>query len=255
MSKKSDQRGKNILQIINEVGKIKVIDLAKQLNVTPETIRKDLNDLASENLVIREHGYAYKPSITVESNVELKTRQNNENKKKVTLEAFKRIEYGQTVFLDSGSTILTALDALQNRKDITIVTNSILIAYHCCDMDLNIILAGGLLFNIGRRTYGHFATEIIDQLNIDLCIMGTDSFIEKSHGFTSFSVDELGFKRHILNQSTKKIVVCDSSKVNNLKDVAPYSFCKFNEFDELITNKLTPSQYEVVKNMKKVTQV
>ncbi len=255
MSKKSDLRGKNILQIINEVEKIKVIDLAKQLNVTPETIRKDLNDLASENLIIREHGYAYKPSITVESNVELKTRENNENKKKVTLEAFKRIESGQTVFLDSGSTILTALDALQNRKDITIVTNSILIAYHCCDMDLNIILAGGLLFNIGRRTYGHFATEIIDQLNIDLCIMGTDSFIEKSHGFTSFSVDELGFKRHILNQSTKKIAVCDSSKVNNLKNVAPYSFCKFNEFDELITNKLTPSQYEVVKNMKKVTQV
>ncbi len=255
MSKKSDLRGKNILQIINKVEKIKVIDLAKQLNVTPETIRKDLNDLASENLIIREHGYAYKPSITVESNVELKTRENNENKKKVTLEAFKRIESGQTVFLDSGSTILTALDALQNRKDITIVTNSILIAYHCCDMDLNIILAGGLLFNIGRRTYGHFATEIIDQLNIDLCIMGTDSFIEKSHGFTSFSVDELGFKRHILNQSTKKIAVCDSSKVNNLKNVAPYSFCKFNEFDELITNKLTPSQYEVVKNMKKVTQV
>ncbi len=255
MSKKSDLRGKNILQITNEVEKIKVIDLAKQLNVTPETIRKDLNDLASENLIIREHGYAYKPSITVESNVELKTRENNENKKKVALEAFKRIESGQTVFLDSGSTILTALDALQNRKDITIVTNSILIAYHCCDMDLNIILAGGLLFNIGRRTYGHFATEIIDQLNIDLCIMGTDSFIEKSHGFTSFSVDELGFKRHILNQSTKKIAVCDSSKVNNLKNVAPYSFCKFNEFDELITNKLTPSQYEVVKNMKKVTQV
>lgn len=255
MSQKKEERKKKIYQILEQENKTKVIDLAKRLDVTPETIRKDLNELENDNLVIKEHGYAYRPSITVESNVELKTKENNENKKRVTLEAFKRIESGQTVFLDAGSTILTALSALQNHKDITIVTNSILIAYQGCCMDLNIILAGGLLFNMGRRTYGHFATELIDHLNIDLSIMGTDSFTEKSHGFTSFSADELGFKRHILNQSTKKIMIADSSKVNNLQDIAPYTFCRFNEFDEFITNPLTPEQYEIVKSIKKVTQV
>ena len=252
---KQEIRQKKIRQILDEEEKIKIKDLAKKLNVTPETLRKDLAKLESENLIIKEHGYARKQSITVESNVELKTKENNANKKAVALEAFKRIQPGQTVYLDSGSTILTALSALQNRKDITIVTNSILVAYHCCNMDLNIIMAGGLLLNIGRRTYGHFATELIDKLMIDLCIMGTDGFTEKSNGFTTISADELGFKRHILNQSTHKIIICDSSKVNNHKEVAPYSFCRYNEFDELITNKLTTEQYELVKSIKKVTQV
>ena len=67
--------------------------------------------------------------------------------------------------------------------------------------------------------------------------------------------DELGFKRHVMNQSAKKIMISDASKVNNKADIAPYAFCKFNEFDEFITNHLTPEQYDVVKTVKKVTQV
>ena len=180
---------------------------------------------------------------------------NKEMKKIVALEAFSRIENGMIVYLDSGSTILTAISALRNKSDITIVTNSILVAYECANMNLNIIMAGGLLFNIGKRTYGHFATEIIDHLSIDLAIMGTDAFTEKSHGFTTISADELGFKRHVMNQSAKKIMISDASKVNNKADIAPYAFCKFNEFDEFITNHLTAEQYDVVKTVKKVTQV
>ena len=60
---------------------------------------------------------------------------------------------------------------------------------------------------------------------------------------------------HVMNQSAKKIMISDASKVNNKADIAPYAFCKFNEFDEFITNHLTPEQYDVVKTVKKVTQV
>ena len=76
-----------------------------------------------------------------------------------------------------------------------------------------------------------------------------------NHGFTTISADELGFKRHVMNQSAKKIMISDASKVNNKADIAPYAFCKFNEFDEFITNHLTAEQYDVVKTVKKVTQV
>ena len=251
MSKKKEERQLQIRQILEEKEKIKVAELAKLLSVTPETLRKDLDELQERKILVREHGYAKIQSSSVETFVELKAQKNKEMKKIVALEAFSRIENGMTVYLDSGSTILTAISALRNKSDITIVTNSILVAYECANMNLNIIMAGGLLFNIGKRTYGHFATEIIDHLNIDLAIMGTDAFTEKSHGFT----DELGFKRHVMNQSAKKIMISDASKVNNKADIAPYAFCKFNEFDEFITNHLTPEQYDVVKTVKKVTQV
>ena len=255
MSKSKNERQIKIRQILEEREKVKVVDLAKELDVTPETLRKDLNEMQERKILIKEHGYAKIQNSSVETFIELKARENKEMKKRVALEAFRRIENGMTVFLDSGSTILTALGALRNKSDITIVTNSILVAYECANMNLNIIMAGGLIFNIGKRTYGHFATEIIDHLNIDLAIMGTDAFTEKSHGFTTISADELGFKRHVINQSTQKIIISDSSKVNNYKDVAPYAFCRFNEFDEFITNRLTPEQYDIVKTVKKVTQV
>lgn len=255
MSKKKEERQLQIRQILEEKEKIKVAELAKLLSVTPETLRKDLDELQERKILVREHGYAKIQSSSVETFVELKAHKNKEMKKIVALEAFSRIENGMTVYLDSGSTILTAISALQNKSDITIVTNSILVAYECANMNLNIIMAGGLLFNIGKRPYGHFATEIIDHLNIDLAIMGTDAFTEKSHGFTTISADELGFKRHVMNQSAKKIMISDASKVNNKADIAPYAFCKFNEFDEFITNHLTPEQYDVVKTVKKVTQV
>ena len=252
MSKKKEERQLQIRQILEEKEKIKVAELAKLLSVTPETLRKDLDELQERKILVREHGYAKIQSSSVETFVELKAQKNKEMKKIVALEAFSRIENGMIVYLDSGSTILSAL---RNKSDITIVTNSILVAYECANMNLNIIMAGGLLFNIGKRTYGHFATEIIDHLNIDLAIMGTDAFTEKSHGFTTISADELGFKRHVMNQSAKKIMISDASKVNNKADIAPYAFCKFNEFDEFITNHLTPEQYDVVKTVKKVTQV
>ena len=253
MSKKKEERQLQIRQILEGKEKIKVTELAKLLSVTPETLRKDLDELQERKILIREHGYAKIQSSSVETFVE--AQKNKEMKKIVALEAFSRIENGMIVYLDSGSTILTAISALRNKSDITIVTNSILVAYECANMNLNIIMAGGLLFNIGKRTYGHFATEIIDHLSIDLAIMGTDAFTEKSHGFTTISADELGFKRHVMNQSAKKIMISDASKVNNKADIAPYAFCKFNEFDEFITNHLTAEQYDVVKTVKKVTQV
>ena len=234
MSKKKEERQLQIRQILEGKEKIKVAELAKLLSVTPETLRKDLDELQERKILIREHGYAKIQSSSVETFVELKAQKNKEMKKIVALEAFSRIENGMIVYLDSGSTILTAISALRNKNDITIVTNSILVAYECANMNLNIIMAGGLLFNIGKRTYGHFA---------------------KSHGFTTISADELGFKRHVMNQSAKKIMISDASKVNNKADIAPYAFCKFNEFDELITNHLTAEQYDVVKTVKKVTQV
>lgn len=255
MSKRKEERKLKIQQIVNERNTIKISQLAKELNITPETLRKDLNELEAQSLLIREHGYARSQSMYVETPISLKSNENKEMKKSITLEAFKRIQDGQIVYLDAGSTILSALSAIQNKKDITIVTNSLLVAYECANMNKNIIMAGGFIFNRGLRTYGHFATELIDHLQIDIAIMGTDTISQKNHGFTTISADELGFKRHVMNQSHYLVMICDASKINNQQILTPYSFCRFHEFDELITNPLSKEQYDIVKDVKKIVQV
>ena len=106
MSKKKEERQLQIRQILEKKEKIKVAELAKLLSVTPETLRKDLDELQERKILIREHGYAKIQSSSVETFVELKAQKNKEMKKIVALEAFSRIENGMIVYLDSGSTIL-----------------------------------------------------------------------------------------------------------------------------------------------------
>ena len=98
MSKKKEERQLQIRQILEGKEKIKVAELAKLLSVTPETLRKDLDELQERKILIREHGYAKIQSSSVETFVELKAQKNKEMKKIVALEAFSRIENGMTVY-------------------------------------------------------------------------------------------------------------------------------------------------------------
>ena len=81
MSKKKEERQLQIRQILEGKEKIKVTELAKLLSVTPETLRKDLDELQERKILVREHGYAKIQSSSVETFVELKAQKNKEMKK------------------------------------------------------------------------------------------------------------------------------------------------------------------------------
>ena len=132
---------------------------------------------------------------------------------------------GDVVFIDSGSTTLPGLPALVGKKDLIVVTNSLLIANECVKLDLKIVMIGGFVFNNGMRTYGNFATELIDHLQIDIAFLGTDGF-KDSLGFTTCNENEMGLKRHLINRSKKLVVVCDESK---FETKAPFSFAVFRK--------------------------
>lgn len=251
MTKKKEARQIRIQKILLERTKVKISDLAKELNVTPETLRNDLNEMENLSLLVREHGYARVISSSFETPLTMRNRENPEDKRRITFRAFQEIKDGQIVYLDSGSTVLLGANALQMKKDITVVTNSIPLLTHCIAMNINTIVCGGFLFNTGARTYGHFAANIIDHLHIDVAIMGTDGILD-SNGFTTMNSNELSLKRHVMNQTKKLIAVCDGSKFYTS---APYIFCKFKEFDMLITNKLTDEQRKMVQDIKEVVEV
>ena len=251
MSKKKEARQMQIRNILLEKTKIKVSELAKELNVTPETLRNDLNEMENLSLLIREHGYARIVSSPFETPLPMRNMEHPEDKRKIACRAIQEIKDGQMVYLDSGSTVLQGAFSLQTKKDITVVTNSIPLLNHCIAMNINTIVCGGFLFNTGARTYGHFAANIIDHLHIDVAIMGTDGILD-SNGFTTVNSNELSLKRHVMNQTKKLIAVCDGSKFYSS---APYVFCKFNEFDMLVTNKLTNDQRKSVQDIQQIIEI
>lgn len=245
MSKKKEARQVAIKNILMEKNKIRISDLAKELNVTPETLRSDLNEMEQLSLLVREHGYARIISSPYETPLNMRNMEYPEAKRKIAYRAIQEIQDGQVVFLDSGSTVLQGFPALQMKKDITIVTNSIPLLNQCVAMNFNTIVCGGFVFNTGARTYGNFATTVIDHIHIDVAIMGTDGIMD-STGFTTLNPNELGLKRHVMNQTKKLIAVCDGSKFYS---TAPYIFCKYNEFDMIITNDIPKNQRQMLQDI------
>ncbi len=250
MANKKDERQSKIYHILLDEGRVSVKLLANRLKVTPETIRSDLSDMEDQRRVIREHGFARPLSTLEEVPVQMREQENLEDKRRAALRAIEEIEENQTVFLDSGSTIILGLPAL-SFKNVTIVTNGIPLAYEAGLLGYHTIFCGGEVSNVGLRTHGHFCIEVIDRIQFDLALMGTDGLMG-SNSFTALAFNEIAIKEHIIAHSKKNIVVADRSK---FEKKAAYNIGNFRDIDLLVTNPLTEKERQMVREIKEIIEV
>lgn len=244
MSKKKDERQFKIRQLLQEHPKIKISDLADYFQTSSETIRKDIIELENSKIIKKEHGYALLLEEPDEMPISLRNQEYIDEKRQIMKKACTFIKEGMVVYLDAGSTCQAGIPFLQSIQNITIVTNSIFVAYKCARLDMHVILIGGNISNNAYRSYGSLASETIDYIHIDVAILGTKG-IKDNDGFTTYE-NEYGLKRHIIQQSEKIIVVADQSKFNTQPE---YTYCKFKEVDIFISNVLTKeekSQIQVI---------
>ena len=125
----SNQRREKIMELLKEDGSAKVIDLARIFKVSDVTIRQDLEKLEKEGLITREHGGAYLQN--VENHVKsfsLMNQEHMDSKKLIGKKAAEYVEHGDTVILDSGSTITELAKHLIGKKNLTVITNALNIA-------------------------------------------------------------------------------------------------------------------------------
>lgn len=251
MSKKKQERFEKIREILMDKESVRNTDLAKELHVTVETLRHDLDYLEEHKIVVREHGYTrINPSLN-ELPFLMRQNENMDDKKRIAYRAFQEIKDGQIVFLGSGSTVLSGIDALKKKKEITIVTNSLPVAMESAKLNHKVILIGGMIINAGFSTYGYSALEMLEQIHMDLMITGSAGILE-SEGFSTNKFEEVGLRRKILRQSKKSIVVCDREKFH-LKSA--FTDLLFRETDLFVTNSLTPEMLDLVKEIPEIIQV
>ena len=243
MSKKKDERQFKIRQLIQDQHKIKISDLATHFKTSGETIRKDIIELEDSKIIKKEHGYALLLEEPDEMPISLRNQEYIEEKKQIMKKACTFIKEGMVVYLDAGST------CLQSIHNITIVTNSIFVAYKCARLDMHVILIGGNISNNAYRSYGNFASETIDYIHIDVAILGSKGF-KNNDGFTTYE-NEYELKRHILQQSEKIIVVADKNKFNAHPE---HTYCKFKEVDVFISNKLTKEEKSQIQVIPKIIE-
>ncbi len=210
------QRREHIRLLVRESGIARVEDLRRELKVSVATIRRDLEVLEEEGKVRRVHGGAVSTESRLEESVfDDKTNQFSKQKRAIASEAYKLIGQEESLFLDGGSTTLCLARLLKDRKDLTVVTNSLRAAGELADSAPRVILTGGELRKISQTMVGPLTSAVLGQVRVDKAFMGTMGFCLKN-GLTTTDPNEAFVKALVMEQASQVILMADSSKAEKV---------------------------------------
>lgn len=229
-----DQRRRKLLDVLGADGGAEVPRLADALGVSPATVRRDLQLLASEGLLRRTHGGAVLPfeSTAFFPHHDKKMQSNQEEKVRIAKVAAQRVASGDVVVLDSGTTTLLLARELRALRDLTIVTTDLKIALELIDVPgFDVLLIGGMVRPRTYNTSGTFAEQMLGELHANHTFLGADG-IDLRAGLTNATVTEVPVKRLMMQASRVVTLVSDHSKFGRI-GLAHVS--DLTEFSEIVT--------------------
>ena len=200
--------------ILEELSKHKIVSLEKLvglLDTSESTVRRDLDELESENKLRRVHGGAELPhSLQEEETIQEKSVKNLQEKKLIAQKASSLIKEKDVIFVDAGSTTAFLIKELE-QKDITVVTNSIHHAVQLVDKQIPTVIIGGGVKMTTDASIGGVALNQINQLHFDRAFIGMNG-VDEGY-FTTPDMEEGAVKRAILENAKQTYVLADSSKI------------------------------------------
>jgi DeoR/GlpR family transcriptional regulator of sugar metabolism len=235
----SEERRNRILQFIEQNGSATVGDLSRLMGVSLMTIRRDIAFLAEQGLAIKTYGGAVslRESTSTEPRYEVKSKVNIAEKKRIGYEAAKLVNDGETIILDSGSTTFYIASYLQAKRDLTVVTNDLVIAFELSkNSSISLIMAGGIVRPTIFSTYGTYTEEMLHQLMVDKVFLAADA-VHTERGILNSNPEEVSIKRRMLNAGREVYLVVDHTKFSKLG----LSFvCDFKQINTIISDSGLP---------------
>jgi DeoR family transcriptional regulator of aga operon len=210
-----EERRQYILGLAQQQGRVLVTALAKDLGISPLTIRKDLDDLHERGILQRAHGGALlaKTGAIFDPSLKEKEKRQAEEKHKIAAAAAGFVQEGQCILLDSGTTTLAVAKALKKFRRLTIVTNSISIVAELSSTDFEILVTGGSFRKNSSSLAGPLAEETLRDIHGDILFLGVDGF-DLEIGLTTPNLVASRMNRAMVRSAATVIVVCDSTKFN-----------------------------------------
>ena len=208
------QRKEKILELLQEDGSAKVIDLARIFKVTEVTIRQDLEKLDREGLVTREHGGVHLKNF--QDQVRTFSLIHQENLKKKEIIAQKCLDYiqpGDAIILDSGSTTTEIAKLIANYNGLTVITNALNIALILgANPNIEVVMTGGEFKPPTLSLTGQKAADFFTGLNVQKLFLATAGISLKS-GLTYPSLSDLVVKKAMIDAAETTYLVADSTKI------------------------------------------
>lgn len=210
--------------------------IAETFDISKATARRDLKVLADKNLLRLTRGGAI--SLVVGTTHELpytiKKGVNHKEKIRIGKRAAELVKEGETIVIDSGSTLVEMAFALKEMKNITVATNDLLIGCELAtSMGIDLTMIGGNVRKNYFSMQGYFAQLAFEHINADKVFLGVDA-LDLTKGCMVTNMEEVVIKKAMLNTANEKIVICDHSKFTN---VAFIKLCELNSIDRIITGK------------------
>ncbi len=227
-------RQMEILEIARRKGHVTVDLLSSDFEVTPQTIRKDLNDLCNFGELNRVHGGAVFPSNTV--NVAYKARReiSADSKKRIGEVVASIIPDNASLILNIGTTTEQVALSLRNHKGLMVITNNLNVAHILSDSpDIELFIAGGMVRKSDGGIVGAAAIDLIRQFKVDYAVIGT-SAIDQSGSLLDFDYREVRVTQAIIKQAHQTILAADSSKFERR---APVEIGHVDDLDMFVTDK------------------
>ena len=231
-------RQSDIVGIAKSEGRVTVDSLADRFQVTPQTIRKDLNDLCDRGVLQRYHGGAVLPGSGIanfgyEARRKLATRE----KQLIGLRAASLIPDGSSLLINIGTTTEQVAVALRTKQGLLAITNNINVVNILQGYEqVEVIVAGGVVRHLDGGVVGEAAIDFIRQFKVDYAVIGT-SAIDEDGTLLDFDYREVKVAQAIVGCARRSILVADSMK---LERTAPARIGHISQLDYFVTNAPLP---------------
>ncbi|MBT0727340.1 DeoR/GlpR family transcriptional regulator [Rosenbergiella australiborealis] len=234
---KQTQRHDAIIELVKHQGYVSTEELVAFFAVTPQTIRRDLNELAEKNLIQRHHGGAALPSSAENTDWHDRKMMHSTAKIRIATKVAQQIPDGSTLFIDIGTTPEAVAYALMGHRNLQIVTNNLNVAQlMMAKTDFRVIIAGGMVRASDGAIVGEATLDFISQFRLDFGVIGI-SGIDEAGTMLEFDYHEVRTKRAIVENSRCVMLVTDSSKFGRK---AMVSLGGMEMVDFLFTDKQPP---------------
>jgi DeoR family transcriptional regulator, aga operon transcriptional repressor len=241
-------RWNQLLELLAAEGQLQVERAAQELGVSTATIRRDFDELASQQMLARIRGGAVAQGVTYDLPLRYKSERHPSEKQRIAVVAAGLVQPGHVVGLNGGTTTTEVARALAIRPDlaavngmpaVTVVTNALNIATELAvRQHIKIVVTGGVARPQSYELTGPLATGVLERVSIDIAILGVDG-IDPASGAMAQHEGEASINQLMASQASLVVVAADSSKVGRR---AFARICSAAEVDVLVTDAGLPDE-------------
>jgi DeoR/GlpR family transcriptional regulator of sugar metabolism len=244
MSLSFEERKKTILESLVREEKVKVRVLAKLLQVSDETIRRDLDRLEKEGILKKVYGGAVKTKFHCwELPFDQKTTINKKEKKAICKTAASLVEDGDIIMIGNGTTPLEIVHYLTDKNDITLITHSIPVLLLAMEVfNGRVIFTGGEIERNQKYTSGPLSEKTIEYLKANKAFIAAGG-ISTVDGITDYDISGSSVSRKMIERSEEVIILADHTKFG--KTTFSY-MCSLSDASMIISDKNCPEEWKKI---------